>query len=279
MRARSHVDITRTERVLLEFAGMHGIAIGIFWISVAMRNGVSHTGDSLNMISQLITRVLSKEKGNNRSSQTFAKMDDSLIRTTRPSCRGVEQGRWMKSAMILAAAVMSLHSLSSFADTISEETPPTSCGNKLVFGIKCSGRYCDNITPVCGFTTYKIYDVKWTKFVSEERGGTISCNVPNPSEKEHGNWGAGEPAFIIGFSCKGRYCDNVALECAALKNAYTNAQSARKGCRWTRWTSEEQPPLYFPYHLAAISMQCRGRYCDDKRFLLCPIGAVPIAEW
>jgi len=172
----------------------------------------------------------------------------------------------MKRGLLLAAL---LFSVSGFAaDTISEETPPTSCGNRLVVGITCKGSYCDNITPICGNAIHDIYDIRWSHFVSEEGSAVAKCNVTNPFER--GDWPEGEPAFITGFSCKGSYCDNVALECVALKDAFPESLGGNS-CRWTGWISEERQTLRFPLGFAAIKMQCRGEYCDDKRFLVCPI--------
>jgi len=156
------------------------------------------------------------------------------------------------------------------AQTISEETTPVSCGRNLVAGITCRGGYCDNITPICGGFNQDVYDIRWSQFVSEENGGEVSCNVTNPFER--GDWPAGEPAFIAGFACNGSYCDNIALECVALRNAFPESYGG-PSCNWTGWVSEETPTLRFPPGQAAVRMQCRGRYCDDKRFLVCPVRA------
>lgn len=154
--------------------------------------------------------------------------------------------------------------------TVSEETPPGTCGNRLVAGITCTGRYCDRIGLICGTTIRQLYDVKWTSFVSEEGSATASCNVSNPFER--GDWPGGEPAFIVGFACNGGFCDNVALECAALREAFPESLGGAS-CRWTSWVSEETPTLRFPAGFGAIRMQCRGSNCDDKRFFICPIRA------
>jgi hypothetical protein len=138
-----------------------------------------------------------------------------------------------------------------------------------VAGIICRGGYCDNVEPICGTSIQEIYDIRWSRFVSEEDGGEVGCNVPNPYER--GDWGAGEPAFIAGFACNGRYCDNVALECVALRNAFPRSLGGRD-CVWTNWISEEGGgTLRFPNGTGAIAMRCRGSYCDEKRFFVCPI--------
>lgn len=175
----------------------------------------------------------------------------------------------MKGTLLLSPILILLLSIPVFAQsTISEETPPTSCRNKLVTGLTCTGRYCDNLTPICGNSSHEIYDVRWSAYVSEEGRAVASCNVSNPWER--GDWPSGEPAFITGFACKGRYCDNVALECVALKDAFPESLGGGS-CRWTGWVSEETPTLRFPQGFAAISMKCRGRYCDDLSFFVCPV--------
>lgn len=173
----------------------------------------------------------------------------------------------MKIAFLLSVALL-LTTISGFAQTISEETPPTTCGNRLVTGITCTGSYCDNITPICGSSAHEIYDIRWSGFVSEEGRAVASCNVSNPWER--GDWPDGEPAFIAGFSCRGKYCDNVALECVALRDVFPDSLGGGS-CRWTDWVSEETPTLRFSQGIAAIRMACRGRYCDEKRFFICPV--------
>ena len=172
----------------------------------------------------------------------------------------------MNKSFLLSLMLLLFGSISALA--ISEETPPASCGNGLVVGITCQGKYCDNIKPICGKLHYMIYDIQWSKFVSEEGRAVASCNIPNPFERA--DWPAGEPAFITGFSCNGDYCDNVALECVALRYDHPGNE-----CKWTSWVSEETPTLRFPRGFAAIGMKCKGRYCDDKSFFICPIRRRP----
>lgn len=177
----------------------------------------------------------------------------------------------MKTRKLRGALIALLGAAASAgAQSISEETQPGTCGNRLVAGVTCSGRYCDNMRLECGSGRHELYDIRWTPHVSEEGDATASFNVPNPWER--GDWPAGEPAFITGFACKGSYCDNVALECVALKNEFPESLGGAS-CRWTAWVSEETPTVTFPAGHGAIRMQCRGRYCDDKRFFTCPIKA------
>lgn len=176
----------------------------------------------------------------------------------------------MKTARRMLFASMLALGVAGTVLAISEETPPATCGNRLVTGITCGGSYCDNLTPSCGRTLHEIYDIRWTDFVSEEGDGVASCNVSNPFER--GDWPAGEPAFITGFACNGSNCDNLALECVALRDAFPESLGG-PSCRWTDWVSEETPSLTFPDGFGAIRMECDGRYCDNKRFFVCPVRA------
>jgi len=167
------------------------------------------------------------------------------------------------SVMVVVLQAMGF---SAAALAVSEETPPTTCGARLMAGIKCSGRYCDNIKLKCGSEFREVWDWQWTKHVSEEHGGEVKCNVPNPFTKV--DWPQGEPAFITGMSCNGSYCDNVSLECTALRDYFPSYSD----CGWSQSVSEENGgTLNFPAGRFAIAMQCRGSNCDNKKFLLCPI--------
>ena len=171
----------------------------------------------------------------------------------------------MKRLILLSALLTVSLNVPGFAASVSDETPPSSCGNGLVAGISCAGSYCDNIKPICGPTgLHLIQDIEWTRFVSEEGTGA-SCSVVNSNSKD----GSGQPGFITGFACRGKYCDEIALECVGLADAFPSSS----GCRWTHWVSEETPALRFPQRYAATQMQCKGRYCDNKRFFICPIRA------
>ncbi|MEM6793375.1 MAG: hypothetical protein AAF725_05305 [Acidobacteriota bacterium] len=150
----------------------------------------------------------------------------------------------------------------ALSDSISEETPPITCGNQLLAGISCSGKFCDNIQPICGSGRYAIDDIFWTRFGSEEGRGEVSCEQGGP----------GERAYIAGLACNGKYCDNLALECVTLEERSRSRRSRRsRDCDWTDWISEERGSLRFPRGYAAVTLACRGKYCDDKSFLICPV--------
>ena len=91
---------------------------------------------------------------------------------------------------------------------ISEEKPNASFrvdqsrGGKLVSGLKCKGKYCDNISGYTVNTNLaKTGQWKWLPFFSEEHGGKV----------------CGENQYVTGIGCKGSYCDNISLHCSSVK--------------------------------------------------------------
>ena len=182
------------------------------------------------------------------------------FRTPRVS---LQAGLMTLSAVVLFAVLVM--GFAPAVHAVSEETPPKTCGARLLSGIKCSGRYCDNIGLQCWPQVYNAYNWQWTRHVSEENGGQMNCNVTNPFER--GDWPADEPAFITGISCNGSYCDNVSLECVALRDHFPSFS----GCDWTVSVSEERGRLNFPAGRYAVAMKCSGSNCDNKSFLLCDI--------
>ena len=144
---------------------------------------------------------------------------------------------------------------------ISEETPPAVCrSGSFVSGIRCTGRYCDNIAITCtqlpGATVGA--DHRWTPWVSEESTSPAWCG-PGPN-------------LIAGLACGGRYCDNISLYCVPLVNLRTSR------CQSTRWVSEESGgSLSFIEGYAtgakvfATQLSCSGGFCDKLSFLTCQI--------
>jgi hypothetical protein len=143
---------------------------------------------------------------------------------------------------------------------ISEETPPAVCwAGWFVSGIRCNGRYCDNIEITCtkipGATVGS--DNRWTPWVSEESSSPAWCG-PGPN-------------LIAGFACNGRYCDNISLYCVPL----VNLRSIH--CWQTKTVSEEHGgTLSFQEGtsggiVVATQMSCSGSYCDNKTFQVCEI--------
>ena len=83
----------------------------------------------------------------------------------------------------------------------------------LTRGLRCSGRYCDDVSLLFAESGYQQTNSWWTSSFSEE----------SPNEKICENNG-----FLTGLSCSGDYCDNVALRCSQLNNG-----GVRKACYWT----------------------------------------------
>ncbi len=91
---------------------------------------------------------------------------------------------------------------------ISEEKPNASFRidkrgkGKLVSGLKCKGRYCDNLSGYTIDTSLRnTGQWKWLPFFSEEHGGRV----------------CGKNQYVTGIGCKGSYCDNISLHCSTVK--------------------------------------------------------------
>jgi hypothetical protein len=144
---------------------------------------------------------------------------------------------------------------------ISEETPPAVCDpGEFIRDIKCTGRYCDNISIGClRVREAALGRAVWTSWVSEEGRGAMEC------PRNH---------FLAGLACRGRYCDNISLYCVEVANARTGA------CSRTGSVSEEGGGrLSFlsmidkaGQQVAATGVKCSGRYCDNKSFTVCEIS-------
>ena len=164
---------------------------------------------------------------------------------------------------IVLAGIMAWGSASAQTQVlgpISEETPPAVCwAGWFVSGIRCSGRYCDNIEITCtkipGATVGS--DNLWTPWVSEENSSPALCG-PGPN-------------LIAGFACNGGYCDNVSLYCVPLVNLRTIH------CWQTRAVSEEHGGVLSFREgssggiVVATQMSCSGSHCDNKTFHVCEI--------
>ncbi len=162
--------------------------------------------------------------------------------------------------------LLALPALSASLGPISEETQPAICNpGSLVTEVKCTGKYCDNLKIKCGgpageFHARRATNAVWTSLKSEESGGMNVCPTDH---------------YIAGFACNGRYCDNLSLYCVKLRGVTrTSFPCADKGpiseenggrLKFT----EETLGLKF----GAISMHCTGRYCDNKKFKVCPLRA------
>jgi hypothetical protein len=140
---------------------------------------------------------------------------------------------------------------------VSEEYPPITCRlGDMAIGANCSGSYCDNFSFRCegilrfvGSPLDTVSKREWKSFISEE--------YPNNMAD------CGSDAFITGMACKGRYCDNVSVECITKTNYGPSFD-----CNWVGPLSEEEKVISFGWKFPR-ALYCHGRYCDDKWFYVC----------
>ena len=172
--------------------------------------------------------------------------------------------RWSLPMLVTAILATAWTALPAAAETlgpISEETPPAVCDpGWFVVEVACSGDYCDNVEIRCARVEGAALGAAlWLPWISEE-GRRISCP---------GN------SLVAGLACDGKYCDSLSLYCVEVTNL--NAVN----CGDTAWVSEEQGRLYLGQgivdkagqQIAAKGIECRGDYCDDKRFEVCEVYA------
>ncbi|NMO17843.1 hypothetical protein HPC49_29175 [Pyxidicoccus fallax] len=137
----------------------------------------------------------------------------------------------------------------------SEESPPVSCiGARLVAGVACTGRFCDNVAIDCVALSGLVLrsSSSSTPFFSEEGTHEGVCS---------GN------EWMVGLQCHGDFCDNISLRCQD-----TNMRPV--DCMWTtNQMSEENSP----FQVGSIGrpgffirgMRCFGSNCDNKTFNIC----------
>jgi hypothetical protein len=131
---------------------------------------------------------------------------------------------------------------------VSEEDPPATCDiGDPVYAATCRGSYCDNTNLWCEDKNYPVIERRWTPNFSEEE--PLFYGICNYRE------------IMTGISFAGRYGDNVSIECSAIPRSRTD-------CRWTRPLSEEQGYQYFDGQFLN-EVACYGRYCDNRRYLVC----------
>ena len=180
----------------------------------------------------------------------------------------------LSQVVLLSMAFVHQNAIADFwtTRTTSEESQPLTCPEEhLVTGMKCEGRYCDNIQLRCsgnvGSSDGSINTVfrQWRYYISEESPYTVFCRMSEI--QDYFPYSQPFYGFVTGVSCRGRYCDDISLECAAVSD---NGPDFGR-CYWSSWVSEENGgTLNFPSNHHAIGMQCKGAYCDDKRFYVCP---------
>lgn len=169
---------------------------------------------------------------------------------------------------------------------VSEEggSPSTICTNwhEGAVGFGCGGKYCDNIRLLCETLPYglqiEISSDYWTGYFSEEDSGygTAYSHGWYPYDGDnyevcHKTWSSG--GIVNGIRCKGRYCDNIAIECGRpvkYKNGLVYPATMHN-CSWSGWYSEEQGSHDFGWNRYITGVECSGRYCDNKRFFVCSL--------
>lgn len=128
------------------------------------------------------------------------------------------------------------------------ESSPAVCSSGFANGVRCQGRYCDNISFKCGKAVAKDGG-QWSSYFSEEEPHEQVC----PSGQ-----------FVDGVRCKGRYCDSMSVHCAK------GPELQEKSCFWTAKLSEENGGAQdFGKDSYLRGLRCNGRYCDEVQGLVC----------
>ncbi|WP_246053000.1 RICIN domain-containing protein [Leptospira semungkisensis] len=123
-------------------------------------------------------------------------------------------------------------------------------GPFLTQGLRCNGRYCDDVNLLATETSYTQTNSWWTDYFSEEGTNYRICD---------------NNGFVTGIQCSGSYCDNVSLRCSQLNNS-----GVRTGCYWTAGVSEEGGGKFVaPQSMYVAGASCNGRYCDNMSLYLC----------
>lgn len=119
----------------------------------------------------------------------------------------------------------------------------------LTRGVRCSGRYCDDVSLFASESGHAETNSWWTDYFSEEGNNSRICE---------------NNGFVTGIRCSGSYCDNISLRCSQVDNA------VRTGCYWTAALSEEGGGKFIaPQSMYVAGIRCSGSNCDNKQFYLC----------
>ena len=153
----------------------------------------------------------------------------------------------------LLSAVMVMFSGTVWAEFwstyTSEEYPPlTSYEPNLIDALWCSGSYCDKLYIRNESNGSNYGNNYWSSYFSEEGTNYRRCSSNQ---------------FMTGVACKGRYCDNVSIQCTRVLN------KTKGYCHWTPMFSEEHGGMYLSTGYYAAGLQCFGSYCDNKRIWAC----------
>ena len=154
---------------------------------------------------------------------------------------------------------------------ISEEHAPTiSKPGYYLAGYRCSGKYADKrqlyFRHLWNSNTFENahIDGYWSSSISEEKS-------KYKFEVENGY-------LIAGLQCIGDYCDNIKLYSTRNKGLQIIVDEHNQ--YWSKWISEETGRNQFiaPEGHFIIGYECRGNYCDQRRFLYAPVITIKAKE-
>lgn len=134
----------------------------------------------------------------------------------------------------------------------SEENPPNQCVGGVAVGMRCRGRYCDDLALLCcPIALPTPAQPIRTQFFSEENAGRGFC----PDQRA-----------VTGITCQGNWCDNVSLTCSA-----TNQTMGQ--CTWmaNSFSEEGEGRELCPAGQILGGVQCEGSNCDSLRLLCCGV--------
>ncbi|MBN2350189.1 MAG: hypothetical protein JXJ22_15225 [Bacteroidales bacterium] len=154
-----------------------------------------------------------------------------------------------------------------WTNTISEEQGKINakCGYYLA-GYRCSGSYCDN---------RQLYFVSYPAFDKSQNCNSTTFTSAAISEERPSNVFIVPQGFLInGISCQGSYCDNLKFAYSENNKADISVNLSKKF--WSTWISEETGKNEYiaPDGHFIIGYECRGSYCDDRRFLVAPLSSL-----
>ncbi len=170
-------------------------------------------------------------------------------------------------------------------NAISDESPDCvsycPAGFALV-DVGCTGRYCDNVYPVCGRyvpkgTHQSAGKGYWTKWFSDEGG-----SAPASESFAGSTWPILQDplALAVGIQCRGDYCDEIRLFMQPIRpdgsdpRQVTIDSKAGPVCTVSRTTVSEEDARARRVAAPGAFLRrigCSGSYCDNLRFEYCSI--------
>lgn len=206
------------------------------------------------------------------------------------------QGRYCDNISLTCSGdYRHLDGLESWTHYFSEESLTVSNSNicpdnKFLSGIRCRGRYCDELSLRCSNFLGAIRGTcHWSDWFSEEDESInaplgsyiagIECRGSYCDDKrayfcqtqenwtdfsseedwEKPNTTCTPGSFITGIACTGRYCDNISVRCTQVISN-TDLETT---IDWLPYFSEEKSEEHCPTGRAINSIKCEGRYCDN----------------